>query len=81
MKTSKFSLVFCTRENTDVFFKLDENIYGIHSKRINILYSVGTMCFTEPSKQSYESHQVKLCMHGQQRPRVTGQACRHARVM
>ena len=27
-----------TRENTDVFISLDDNIYGIHSERINILY-------------------------------------------
>ena len=38
MKTIKFSLVLCTRENTDVFITLDENIYGIHYKRVNILY-------------------------------------------
>ena len=25
-------------ENTDVFISLDDNIYGIHSKRVNILY-------------------------------------------
>ena len=34
MKTFKFR----TRENTDVFISLDDNIYGIHSKRMNILY-------------------------------------------
>ena len=39
MKTFKFSLVLRTLENTDhVFISLDDNIYGIHSKRINILY-------------------------------------------
>ena len=38
MKTFKFSPVLRTRENTDVFISLDDNIYGIHSKRINILY-------------------------------------------
>ena len=38
MKSFKFSLVLRTRENTDVFISLDDNIYGIHSKRINILY-------------------------------------------
>ena len=38
MKTSKFSLVLRTRENTDVFITLDDKIYGIHSKRVNILY-------------------------------------------
>ena len=38
MKTFNFSLVLRTRENTDVFISLDDNIYGIHSKRINILY-------------------------------------------
>ena len=37
MKTFKFSLVLRTCENTDVFISLDDNIYGIHSKRINIL--------------------------------------------
>ena len=38
MKTFKFSLVLRTRENNDVFISLDDNIYGIYSKRINILY-------------------------------------------
>ena len=38
MKTFKLSLVLRTRENTDVFISLDDNIYGFHSKRINILY-------------------------------------------
>ena len=38
MKTFKFSLVLRTRQNTDVFITLDDNIYGIHSKRVNILY-------------------------------------------
>ena len=38
MKTFKFSLVLRTRENTDVSITLDDNIYGIHSKRVNILY-------------------------------------------
>ena len=38
MKTFKFSLVLRTRENTDVFITLDDNIYGIHSKRVNLLY-------------------------------------------
>ena len=38
MKTFEFSLVLRTRENTDVFISLDDNIYGIHSKIINILY-------------------------------------------
>ena len=38
MKTFKFSLVLRIRENTDVFITLDDNIYGIHSKRVNILY-------------------------------------------
>ena len=38
MKTFQFSLVLRTHENTDVFITLDDNIYGIHSKRVNILY-------------------------------------------
>ena len=33
MKTFKFSLVLCTRENIDIFIILDENIYGIYNKR------------------------------------------------
>ena len=37
MKTFKYSLVLHTRENIDVFIRLDDNIYGIHSKRVNIL--------------------------------------------
>ena len=41
MKTFKFSLVRHTCENTDVFITLDENIYDIHHKRINILYVEG----------------------------------------
>ena len=40
MKTFIFSLVLRTRENTDVFITLDENIYGIHSKRVNIFYII-----------------------------------------
>ena len=39
MKTFKFSLVLRTRENTDVFILYDDNVYGIHNKRVNILYS------------------------------------------
>ena len=38
MITFTFSLVLRTRENTDVFIILDENVFGIHSKRVNILY-------------------------------------------
>ena len=38
MKTFEFSLVLRTRENTDIFITLDDNIYGIRSKRVNILY-------------------------------------------
>ena len=34
----KFLLMFRTHENTDVFIMLNENIYGIHSKRVTILY-------------------------------------------
>ena len=38
MKTFKFSLVLRSRENTDIFITLDDNIYGIHIKRANILH-------------------------------------------
>ena len=48
MKTFKFSLVHRTRENTDVFITLDDNIYGIHSKRVNILY-----IFKVPNPHNY----------------------------
>ena len=46
MKTFTFSLVLRTRENTDVFITLDENIFGIHSKRVNILYISNTWKFS-----------------------------------
>ena len=36
MKTFKILLVLRTRENTVVFITLVENIYGFHSKRVNI---------------------------------------------
>ena len=49
MKTFKFSLVLRTRENTDVFITLDDNIYGIHSKRVNILYILVTLTSALPS--------------------------------
>ena len=42
MKTFKFLLVFRTRENTDVFVTIDNNIYGIHNKRVNILCVLST---------------------------------------
>ena len=38
MKTFKFLLVLRTGENTDDSITLYDNIYGIHSKRVNILY-------------------------------------------
>ena len=34
----KFTLMLRTHENTDAFITLDDNIYGSHSKRENILY-------------------------------------------
>ena len=47
MKTFKFSLVLRTRENTDVFIMLDDNIYGIHSKRVIILYIFALQVFAQ----------------------------------
>ena len=38
MKTFKFSLVLRTFENTEVFITLNDNIYGINNKRVNILF-------------------------------------------
>ena len=37
LKTSEFSRLLCTRENSDVFNTLDE-IFGIHLKKVNNLY-------------------------------------------
>ena len=50
MKTFKFSLVPRTRENTsaDVFITLDDNIYGIHSQRVNILCCLISQYTVEP---------------------------------
>ena len=53
MKTFKFSLVLRTRENTDVFISLDDNIYDIHSKRINILY---LLLATSAAKEFFGKH-------------------------
>ena len=38
MKTFKFSHMLRTRENTNVFITLNENIYDIHRQRMTILY-------------------------------------------
>ena len=43
-KNIQILLVLRTCENTNVFITLDENIYDIHNKRVNILY----LFFTEP---------------------------------
>ena len=48
METFKFSLVLRIRENIDVFITLDDNIYGLHSKRVNILYILS--CIVEQWK-------------------------------
>ena len=37
MKTFQFSLVLCTRENIEVFITLNEDVYGPHCKRVNVL--------------------------------------------
>ena len=50
MKTFKFSLVLSAHENTDVFITLDENIYVIHSKQINILYALGQIGLCKQSR-------------------------------
>ena len=55
MKTFKFSLVLRTRENTDVFITLDENIYGIHSKRVNILY----LCIKCKQMVAFKCHNIR----------------------
>ena len=46
LKTSKFSFVLCTHENSDVFKPLDEIYkFGIHLKKVNILYLL-SFCVT-----------------------------------
>ena len=61
MKTFNFSLVLCTRENTDVFISLDDNIYGIHSKRINILYLLTGMLFATNTSGFIETG-ISVCL-------------------
>ena len=61
MKTFKFSLVLRTRENTDVFITLDDNIYGIHSKRVNILY-VHAGLWNKPAGTQRQSDVVSTSM-------------------
>ena len=58
MKTFKFSLVLRTRENTNVFITLDDNIYGIHSKRVNILYKYALQMplWLVPTRQWLSDH-------------------------
>ena len=56
MKTFKFSLVLHTRENTDVFITLDENVYGVHSKRVNILYLLYEELHWYSIKQNLQYH-------------------------
>ena len=61
MKTFKFSLVLRTRENTDVFITLDDNIYGIHRKRVNILYLLDiTLTLFGDVVCKYNSNTVEL---------------------
>ena len=64
MKTFKFSLVLRTRENTDFFITLDDNIYGIHSKRVNILYIPAGTCrlynVALPSMKSWRLYNFPL---------------------
>ena len=56
-KTFKFSLVVRTRENTDVFISLGDNIYGIHSKRVDIL------CLASEMKMAYFYAKTPLYSH------------------
>ena len=38
LKISAISLVLRTREITDIFITFDETYFGIHRKKVNILY-------------------------------------------
>ena len=50
MKTFKFSLVLHTCENNFLFITLDENIYGIHSKKrlssVNTIFTLNSKYWT-----------------------------------
>ena len=61
MKTFKFSLVLRTREYTDVFITFDENIYGIHNKRVNILY--GFLFISTSAAEASGSPSISLVMY------------------
>ena len=60
MKTFKFSLMLCTRENTDAFITLVENINGIHSKRANIFYTLMYTLDSIISNLYVRGHELKL---------------------
>ena len=45
MKKFKFSLVFHTRENTDVFITLDDNIYGIYIVKLGFTGDITILFF------------------------------------
>ena len=72
MKIYKFLLVHRACENTDVFITLDENIYGIHSKRVNILYKFTLK--TDPSEllRSESVKKVHLIDHADSNYIVAG---------
>ena len=57
LKSIKFSLVFHTRENTDVFITLDKNISGIHFKRVN------NLCMSSDCYTIYDRSVIKLQEH------------------
>ena len=40
LKTSEFSLVLCTHENSDVFNTLDEIFFVFIEKKVNILFTL-----------------------------------------
>ena len=59
MKIFKFSLVLRSRENTDVFITRDDNIYGIHSKRVNILYFFPKFVLRVKGKSTFYMSHIK----------------------
>ena len=63
-------------ENTDVFITLDDNIYGIHSKRVNILYISNISANVHKKSQSFIiriGHKCAICSYMFRRITAIGQ--------
>ena len=80
IKAFKVSLVLRARENTNVFMTFDENIYGIHHKRVNILYiflfdhNLYLYRVSRKYLQRVESHGTDTIYNGQTNKQTDGHA-------